>query len=374
MKLGVNVVRLTRNFTGVGRYIECVLLEWSRMDHPFEEIVLYSHSPIDQSRVIFPIDKFKFEVIGSKASDPVWEWRTLPKITKDIDVLFCPSYTVPIGYPGKSVVGYLGPSENIPGTKEWWRSQIYNQLYKYSARHANYVFTCSRVVKRRVVDIFGVPEQQVGVTFLAPSSVFRPINDEALLKTIRAKYIGSDAPCILFVGKLASRHYIPNLIQAFANVHKKHKPPHKLMIVGPDYLNIDVPKMAQKLGIGDWVVHYPFVEHKDLPPVYNAADIFIFPASEAEGFGIPPIEAMACGTPTITTNQGSLREFAPGAALLTETSSIGDLEEAMATLVSDTNLKQELSEKGLKRAAEITWQYTAEKTMSTLWDIANRPN
>ncbi len=372
MRLGVNIVRLTRKFTGVGRYIECVLNEWSQVQLPFDEVVLYSHSPIPPSRVVFPLDKFRMEIIGTPAADPVWEWRTLRQVAKDVDVLFCPSYTIPIGYPGKCAVGYLGPSENKPGSLEWWRSQLYNQLYKYSARHADHVFACSQVVKRRVVEVFGVAPERVSVTFLAASSHFKPITDTARLSAVRQKYLGSDTPYILFVGKLARRHYIPNLLEAFAEIHCAQKTPHKLMIVGPDYLPLHVPERARALGIGEAVVYHPFVQHADLPPVYSAADIFIFPASEAEGFGIPPIEAMACGTPTITTNQGSLREFAPGAALLTETNSVDDLRTAMARLISDDRLKQELRIKGPARAREITWRITAEKTMNTLWQLANR--
>lgn len=372
MRLGVNTVRLTRPFTGVGRYIECVLDEWSRMDHPFDEIVLYTHSPLDPARVVFPLDAYRVEVAGREAPDPIWEWRTLPRLAGEIDVLFCPSYTVPIGYPGKCVVGYLGPSENIPLSKEWWRSLAYNQLHRYSARHADYVFACSKIVKRRVVDVFGVPEERVGVTFLAPSDLFQPIDDERLLQAMRRKYAGADTPYILFVGKLAKRHYLPNLLTAFARLVKKHDPPHKLMVVGPDYLGLDIPARARRLGISEKVVYHPFITHQDLPPVYNAADIFIFPASEVEGFGLPPIEAMACGTPTITTNQGSLREFAPGAALLTETPSADDLEAALGELIFDAELKDELRRKGIQRASEITWRVTAEKTMDVLWDLANR--
>jgi glycosyltransferase involved in cell wall biosynthesis len=371
MRLGVNAIRLTRQFTGVGRYIECVLSEWSQMDLPFDEIVLYAHSPIDQTKVIFPLDRFRMEIVGSKAPDPVWEWRFLPKKVNDIDVLFCPSYTVPIAYPGRCVVTYLGPSENIIGTKEWFRSLIYDRLYRYSARRADFVFACSKSVKKRVVNVYGVPDPKVGVTFLAPSSEFRPIEDPDSLRRVRIKYAGNDVPYVLFVGKLARRHYIPNLLRAFANVHNKHKPPHKLVIAGPDYLNLNVPVLALKLGIGDAVIYHPFIEHKDLPPVYNAADVFIFPASEAEGFGIPPIEAMACGTPTITTNLGSLPEFATGAALLTESSRVEDLQSALEKLIFDEDLKQELRSKGPLRAQGITWRKTAKKTMSVLWKVAN---
>ena len=129
-----------------------------------------------------------------------------------------------------------------------------------------------------------------------------PLHDRALLEQTRRQYVGGNSPFILFVGKLARRHYIPNLLRAFAEVKKSKNIPHQLMLVGPDYLNLNIPARTKKLGIGGSVIHIPYVYHKDLPPLYNAAELFIFPVSEAEGFGIPVIEAMSCGIPVITVN------------------------------------------------------------------------
>lgn len=369
MRLGVNAVRLTRPFTGVGRYIECVLDEWSRMDHGCAEIVLYCPAPIDPDSVVFPVERFTTRVVGSEVPDPLWEWRWLRRAAEDVDVLFCPSYTVPFAYPGKCAVSYLGPSENRPLSFAWWRSRAYDRLYRYSARRADHVFACSQIVKRRVVEVYGVPANKIDVTFLASSSLFRPLDDGELLATIRRRLVGDDSPYVLFVGKLAHRHYIPNLVEAFAQARAARGFPHKLLIVGPDYLNLDVGAMARRHGVADAVVHHPFLPHAELPAVYNAAEAFVYPASEAEGFGIPPIEAMACGVPTLTTNQGSLREFAPGAALLVESPSTADLREGLERLLTDRSLRESLRERGLRRAGEITWRKTAEKTMAALWRV-----
>lgn len=371
MKLGVNVIRLTRQFTGVGRYIECVLKEWSQMETPFDKIILYTNSPIKQEQVVFPLDRFRIEIVGSRVPDPLWEWRSLRPKAKEIDVLFCPSYTIPVGYSGKCVVTNLGPAENIFLSYQWWRSQAYERLYKYSARKADRVLACSRSVKRRLVEIYSIPQSKINVTYLAPSHVFQPIGDKEILNKTRQKYIGGECPYILFVGKLARRHYIPNLLQAFAELYKTNNLPHKLLVVGPDYLNIDVPRLAQKLGIKDAIIHIPYVKHVDLPPLYNAAELFVYPASEAEGFGIPVIEAMACGTSVLTVNKGSLPEFAKDASLLVKDSSIEQLKMGLERLIFDPALREELAQKGIERAMSITWKKTAEKTMDLLWQVAN---
>jgi glycosyltransferase involved in cell wall biosynthesis len=177
---------------------------------------------------------------------------------------------------------------------------------------------------------------------------------------------------ILFVGKLARRHYIPNLLKAFAELKTDMRVPHRLVLVGPDYLQLNIPRRAHKLGVGDAVTHIPFVPHKDLPPLYNAAEFFVFPASHAEGFGIPVVEAMACGTPVITVNQGSLLEIAPGASIAVESSAVAHLREGMRAMMSDASLREALAAKGLRRAKQFSWQFTAERTMKTLWELAQR--
>ncbi len=370
MHLGVNAIRFTRKFTGVGRYMECVLKEWSQMDLPFDRITLFTHTPLRQEVLSFPLERYEVKVIGKKLPDPLWEWSSLRSQSKDLDVLFCPSYTIPIGYTGKCLVTNLGPAENTPGSYHWWRSQVYEILYRYSAHKADKVCACSHSVKKRLIEVYKIPPQKIKVTYLAASEAFRPIHDRVTLEQTRRQYIGGDNPIILFVGKLAKRHYIPHLLKAFASVKKSKNIPHKLVLVGPDYLNLNIPARASKLGIEDSVIHIPYVYHKDLPPLYNIAEFFVYPSSEAEGFGIPVMEAMACGVPVITVNQGSLREFAPGAAFLIPASAVSELQNALEKMIFDANLRKDLAAKGLERAKTITWRITAEKTLEILWELA----
>jgi len=350
--------------------MECVLKEWSQMDVPFSKITLYTHTPLEQERLAFPLSRYHVEVIGRALPDPLWEWQSLRVVFKDLDVLFCPSYTIPLGYAGKCLVTNLGPAENTIGSYHWWRANAYEMLYRYSARRAGKVCACSHSVKKRLIQVYRIPPNKIKVTYLAASEAFRPIHDCTVLEQARQKYLASNKPFILFVGKLARRHYIPNLLQAFAELKKSENVPHILLLIGPDYLKLNIPASAQKLGIHDSVIHLPYVYHTDLPPLYNAAEFFIYPASEAEGFGIPVIEAMACGTPVITVNRGSLREFAPGATLITSSSAVAELREAMAKMIFDADLRKTLAAKGLERSRTITWRITAEKTMKMLWQLA----
>lgn len=372
MKLGVNVVRLTRPFTGVGRYVECLLREWSAMEWPFDEIVLYAPAPIREDLALVSLARFRVKTIASKLPDPIWEWASLKRAARDVDVLFCPSYTLPLGYKGRCAVTYHGPARYRGWSPRALRYACYDRLYRYSARRADAVFACSDVVKRRVVDIYGVPSERVSVTYMAPSSQFVPVTDAAILSATRRSFLGADEPFILFVGKLSDRHFIPEMLEAYAQAARRAGLPHRLLVVGPDTLGFDVPRRARRMGLADRIMHVPFVKHADLPALYSAADSFLFPASEEEGFGIPVLEAMACGTPVISTNQGGVAELAAGAALLVERSSVEELSAAIEKLSGDAALRERLRSAGLERAAGISWKHTAEKTMERLARIAER--
>ncbi|HKF45150.1 MAG TPA: glycosyltransferase family 1 protein [Thermoanaerobaculia bacterium] len=371
MRLGFNAVRLTRPFTGVGRFAECVLDEWSRMTLPFEKVILYSPVPIDPARVVFPLEAFETRIGGSAGPDPVWESTWLRGCSGEVDVLFSPSYTLPLKYRGRCAVMNLGPSENRAFSYEWFRSRAYERLYRASARRADHVFACSKSVKRRIVERYGIPPERVTVAWLAPSRLFAPVEDAGILAQTRRRYSGQDAPFLLFVGKLARRHSVPNLVAAFARLRRSGAP-HRLVLAGPDYLGLDVEGIAGREGIAGEVVHHPFVEHRDLPALYSAAEAFVFPATDAEGFGIPVVEAMACGTPVVSVARGSIPEFATGAALLAPTSSVEDLSAGMETLIGDAELRRSLREKGLARAREITWKTTAERILADLEAVGRR--
>jgi glycosyltransferase involved in cell wall biosynthesis len=287
-----------------------------------------------------------------------------------VDVLFSPSYTLPLGIRGKCVVTNLGPPENTPLSYQWFRAHAYEALYLASAHRADRVLACSHSVRQRLVDVYRVPADKISVTYLAASQLFRPIQDPSLRSEVRARYRIPDGPFILFVGKMARRHYIPNLIEAFARLKADPKQPYRLVLVGPDYLKLDIMGIARRFGVAAHVTHVPYATHSDLPAIYSAAEFFVFPASAAEGFGIPVVEAMACGTPVVTTALGSVREVATGAALTTSAPSSQELFEAMLKMASDPELRQKLVPLGIERARQFTWPITAKKTMDVLWKVA----
>ena len=373
MKLGVNAVRLTRPFTGVGRYLECVLREWAKAGTPFDEVILYAPSGVRRDLVELPLEGYRVKIVGSPGPDPFWEWRSLRLAARrEVDVLFCPSYTIPMGYSGRCAVTYLGPAAFPRWDLHALRGAAYDRIHRYSARRADHVFTCSSVVKARVVEVFGVPSEHVSVTYLAASELFAPVRERHRLDSARAAYVGSDGPFLLYVGKLSGRHFIPELLEGFADAVRRSDLAHLLVLAGPDEMGYDVPGYARRLGMADRIRWVPFVPHRELPPLYTAADAFLFPTCEAEGFGIPVLEAMACGTPVISVDQGSISEFARGSALLVSRPTRAELSAAIRQLTRDEELRRRLRTRGLETAARITWKFTADKTIGRLWDLAQR--
>jgi glycosyltransferase involved in cell wall biosynthesis len=356
MRVGINVVRLTRPFTGVGRYLDRLLVEWSRMPLPFDDVVLFAPRPLDPALVHFPQDRFRLEVIGGGGPDPFWEWRALRPRHRDVDLLFCPSYTVPLGYAGPAVVTYFGPATNRRGSTEWWRARAYDVLYRHSARRAARVLTAAGWVKQHVVAAYGVEASRVDVIPLAAAPEFAPAPAHA---TRASGLLGFEGPYVLFVGKLSGRHAIPALVEAFAVARAAARSVHRLVLAGPNVLGLDVAALARAHGVFDTVVHLPYVPEVDLPAVYRGADLFVYPASEAEGFGLPILEAMASGVPVVTTALGSVPEVAGDAALLVPDTSVVALAEGLRRLLADP-----------ARAARFSWRRTAEATMDALWRAA----
>jgi len=370
MRLGVNVVRLTRPFTGVGRYVDCLLREWSELALPFEEVVLLTPRALDPTRLTFPLDRYRQVIGGLRLPDPIWEWQALSPRVRGIDLLFCPSYTLPLGYRGRAAVSYFGPATNTPGSFEWWRARAYEALYRYSVRHAAHVFTASGWVRRRVIERCGARESAVEAIPLAPARHFKRVDAPAELERVRRKYLGTDDRYVLFVGKLSGRHYIPELLEAFARIRGESSTAQKLLLVGPDVLGLGIPERVGKLGLVGSVTHVGYVPDADLPALYSAADVFVFPASEAEGFGMPVVEAMACGTPVVSTALGSVPEVAGDAALLAPSNTPRALADTLGRALRDADLRQDLGRLGLARASRLSWKRTAEKTMASLWRVA----
>ncbi len=370
MRVGVSAWRLFGQPLGVARYVEYLLKHWSGMLEPAESVTLFLHEPLtaELSGLSNAIDS---RLVHPRMTNALWENLLLPRAARGIDVLFGPSYTLPLTYRGRSVVSIHSVDEAVPGALPSWHRLTYTQKYRLSALRARRVIANSEWTKEQVHRLYGVPRERIAAIWLGADAAFRPVDDEAAARATRRRYFGDDRPYILFVGGLSKRRNVPRLIEAFGLLRQRYRIPHGLLLVGPNRATLPLEELARTHGVSDAVVHTDgrFAHHRDLVPIYNAAELFVLPSS-TEGFSLTLAEAMSCGTPAVTVNQATLGEVAHGYALTIEEPEVEAIADAMYRVLSSETTKQELRRKSLERARSFRWEDTARRTLNVLREVA----
>ena len=370
MKLGISGWRLSTQPLGVVRYTEYLLQYWQGMLAPSDDATVFVCQPWTPGRA----DRFaRFTVrqVRPRLTNALWENLLLPRHAKNLDVLFGPSYTLPLLYKGRSVVAIHSVDEVQPGALPFWHELTYSQKYRLSCHRADKVVVNAVSTKDRVCERYGIAENKIEVIGLAADDTFRPIHDQELLRATRRKYVAGDRPYILFVGGLSTRRNIPVLLTAFSRLKQELRIPHALLLVGPNRGDVPLERLADELHISDSVFHTVgrFADHLELVSIYNAADVFILP-SISEGFSLTLIEAMRCGVPVITVNRAALGEVARGYALTLEEPTVEAVADALGRVLTNVELQQTLRANSLKRAGQYSWELTARNTLAVLRDVA----
>lgn len=236
-------------------------------------------------------------------------------------------------------------------------------------RKADRVIVPSQAVKRDVVRRLGVPVDRVVVTPEGCEPRFRPVRSAGVLRAA-AKY-GLPPRYVLAVGTLEPRKNLTTLLRAFARLRRDGgvDPELRLVLAGArGWLDEPIFQTVRSLGLEE-AVHFPgFIDDDDLPAVYGGAALFVFP-SLYEGFGLPLLEAMACGVPVVTSNVSSLPEVAGDAALLVDPRDEAGLAAAVARGLRDGALRDRLRAAGLARARQFSWEATARRTLDAYTSV-----
>lgn len=370
MILGINGIRLVSHRSGVARCIEAVLRCLGEMDHPFREIHVYTPKAIPQTIYLPPCAKNV--VLPSTLTNALWEQFVLLKAHGDKGPLFCPSYVMPFLARCPTLVAHHGSYEGYPQAFSWWTLNKAKLAYSLSARLATRVSTVSEYSRRDMAKFYGISADKIEVIPEGvDTDVFKPIPDPSRLRDWRVKAFGLDAPFIAYVGKPTERRNLSPLIHAFAALKKEQGVPHKLLIAGADLPGTSPFRtIIAEERITDEVFVRGYVEHDEMPVVYNAASLMIYPSSY-EGFGMPVLEAMACGTPVITLNNTAFPEFAGGVALLLENAEIPTLKTGMLEVLNNSELRERMSREGPRRASAYDWRLITKRYLDLLVPMAS---
>ncbi|MEO5952981.1 MAG: glycosyltransferase family 1 protein, partial [Chloroflexia bacterium] len=281
-------------------------------------------------------------------------------------VLFVPSHVVPIWHPRRTVVtihdlGYLAYPQ---AHKRLSRLYLHLSTW-FSARSAKRVIAISEATKRDLIKHYHINPGKIAVVYHGRDPIFIPIIDKSRINEVAAKY-GVTKPYCVHVGTLQPRKNLGVLIEAWKILRETMEQPPQLLLAGKrGWLYDSLFEMVNRYGLGDLIKFADYVERDDLPALYSGALALTFP-SLYEGFGLPALEAMSCGTPVISSNATSLPEVVGDAGILLDPNNVTAWADAVKQLATNKAMQTSLSKKGLEQASKFTWEKCAQETWKVL--------
>ncbi|MBI5034334.1 MAG: glycosyltransferase family 4 protein [Chloroflexi bacterium] len=232
---------------------------------------------------------------------------------------------------------------------------------RHSLRHADRVIAISASTKRDMVRLFGASPNKIDVVYCASDDTFTPAKDPTTIAEFRRRK-NLPEKFILHVGTIEPRKNLARLVRAFARAKRSAKFPHCLVLVGArGWKYADVDAAIEQADIKDAVIFAGYAPQNELPLWYQIADLFAYP-SIYEGFGLPPLEAMACGTPVVTSNASAIPEVVGDAAITVAPDDEAALGDAIIRVLTDHALYEQMVARGLAQAKKFSWERAAKKT------------
>ncbi|MCR4944096.1 MAG: glycosyltransferase family 4 protein [Clostridium sp.] len=349
--------------TGIGTYTYELISNLNSIDSLNDYLIFLPDSSVLDSLN----SNFHIKFADNTENQNFWDQVSVPNILDDskIDLYHVPQNGV-------------GLSENIncnkvitlhdiiplkmPETVSQRYLNIFNNVLPKLIPKCDGIITVSEFSKDDISKEFNFPKQKIYVTHLAAEKIYKPLNKEICKNIIKLKY-SINNNFILYVGGFSPRKNILGLIESFSLLPLSIREKNTLVITGHKGISYQIYKeRTEKLNISSNVIFTDFIPLQDMPIFYNAAKLLVYP-SFYEGFGLPPLEAMACGTPVIASNVTSLPEVCENSAILINPEDTHKLSIAIQKLIEDKKLANEMIQKSLVRSGQFSWQKTALKTI-----------
>ena len=346
---------MEKNKTGVARYLVNLLKYWK--NNKRTEFVLYS-----MKNVRNPL---------SIKSTALYYNFSLPKqARKDkVDILFLPFYMRPFFCRVPTAVAIHDISYIVhPEWFDFYHRTIYRVLTKKAIKKSKIIFASSEYTKKEILKHCKVNPEKIHTILLAVDEKFDSNKDLGTIEKKKQKY-GLKDHYLFYLGSIFNRRHVPETISAFENILEK-KPGYQFLISGRNLTNPhqNIEKEIERINrkFPESILKLDYLEDDDIPYLYQGAEMFLY-LSEYEGFGLPPLEAMACGTPVLSSKKTSLAEVLEDYPLWVENPrEINEISEKILKVLGNEKLRNELIEKGLERAKKFSWQKTAEETLRIL--------
>jgi len=367
MRIGIDARSILKQRTGVGNYTFNLIKHLSRLDGENRYVLFYSHH-LNVKSVIPEMEKRNFENrfirFPNKLLNFMWatvKWPKIDRFVGKVDVYHSPTFCLNALARGRSLftihdLNFLAYPRFAIRSGRWH----YAFKIKSYAEEADAIIAVSRSTKAEILKYLKVPEEKIQVIYEGCSPAFRPLPRDESKRKIREKY-NIPGDFILYVGTLEPRKNLKGLIQAY---HRSRAREDFLLVLagGKGWKYKHIFRLVSQLDLKDKVIFTGYVPDSDLPALYSSASLFVYP-SFYEGFGLPPLEAMACGIPVIVSRTTSLPEVVGDAGVYVDPMEVEQISTAIDTVLADAQLRHTLQKRGLKRAKLFTWEKTARETL-----------
>lgn len=370
MRIGINALYLLPGKVGGSETYVRNLVKWLPRAAPSNEYVVFINR---ESAGVFESLAPGAKIVEcpvnatNRAFRILWEQIALPfqAAKHRIDILLSAGMTAPFFSPVPSVVVIYDLQHiNQPENFNRWYLLFLKSIIYLSAKRSAGVITLSRKSKEDIERYYNIRPGNIGVTYMASDSEAFYKRGAAEVASVRKKYGLPESFILYIASSLPHKNYI-RLLAAFKSVRGTLRGTKLVLIGARDYGHDAIAAKISELGLTDDVIFLGWLPFEDIPLIYSASELFVFPSLH-EGFGIPVVEAFACGVPVVCSKIEPLAEVAGGAAYLVDPLSPDDMAGGMLKVIMDGPLRERLIRDGLKRAAHFSWEKTASATLSIM--------